>query len=136
MQTSGKVFTIKGVVQHYSWGGNSFIPALLGLHNADHQPLAEYWMGAHPKAPALVEMDGKEVPLDTLIATHGEEWLGEDVLSVFGGLPYLFKVLDVKDMLSIQVHPSKSAAAIEFAREEAAGIALSALNRNYKDRNH
>lgn len=136
MQTSGKVFTLKGVVQHYSWGGHSFIPSLLGLHNADGQPWAEYWMGAHPKAPALVEIDGEQIPLDTLISTHGEEWLGEDVSTVFGGLPYLFKVLDVQDMLSIQVHPSKAAAEDEFAREEAAGIPLAASNRNYKDRNH
>ncbi|MBK6991071.1 MAG: hypothetical protein IPH34_04275 [Chitinophagaceae bacterium] len=39
-------------------------------------------------------------------------------------------------MLSIQVHPSKDAAEIEFAREEAEGIPLDAPNRSYKDDNH
>jgi len=33
--------------------------------------------------------------------------LGEDIANKFGRLPFLFKVLDVNDMLSIQVHPTK-----------------------------
>jgi len=48
----------------------------------------------------------------------------------------LFKVLDVKEMLSIQVHPTKEYAKVAFENEEAAGIALTAPNRNYKDQNH
>jgi mannose-6-phosphate isomerase len=51
-------------------------------------------------------------------------------------LPFLFKVLDVKDMLSIQVHPTKEEAIKGFARENEAGIPLSASHRNYKDDNH
>src|SRR3954451_2861861 len=39
-------------------------------------------------------------------------------------------------MLSIQVHPTKEAAAKGFHEEEAAGIVLGAPNRNYKDKNH
>lgn len=34
------------------------------------------------------------------------------------------------------VHPSKAAAEIGFAKENAAGIPLSAAERNYKDPNH
>ncbi|MEI9808695.1 MAG: type I phosphomannose isomerase catalytic subunit [Bacteroidota bacterium] len=52
------------------------------------------------------------------------------------GLPYLFKVLDVKDMLSIQVHPSRSSAEKEFARENREGIPLDSPKRSYKDANH
>ncbi len=48
----------------------------------------------------------------------------------------LLKLLDVKDMLSIQVHPSKRAAEIEFAKENAEGIPLNSPHRNYKDDNH
>lgn len=62
--------------------------------------------------------------------------LGEHVKSEYGKLPFLLKVLDVKDMLSIQVHPSKKAAITEFEKENAAGIPLSAPQRNYKDDNH
>jgi mannose-6-phosphate isomerase len=63
--------------------------------------------------------------------------LGEGVSRSFGGsLPFLFKVLDVQAMLSIQVHPDKGTAEAGFAREEAAGIARDAPNRNYRDDNH
>jgi mannose-6-phosphate isomerase len=39
-------------------------------------------------------------------------------------------------MLSIQAHPSKAVAEIEFAKENAAGIPPDAPHRNYKDDNH
>jgi mannose-6-phosphate isomerase len=57
-------------------------------------------------------------------------------MKTFGDLPFLFKILDVKDMLSIQVHPSKTEAEKGFDAEEAAKIPMNASNRNYKDRNH
>jgi mannose-6-phosphate isomerase len=62
--------------------------------------------------------------------------LGDKVQHEFGHLPYLLKVLDVQKMLSIQVHPTKEAAAVAFANENALGIPLDAANRNYKDANH
>jgi mannose-6-phosphate isomerase len=64
------------------------------------------------------------------------ERLGPYTAERFGRLPYLLKILDVKDMLSIQVHPSKKAAELEFAAENERGIALNAPDRNYKDDNH
>lgn len=136
MQTSGNIFRLEGVVQHYSWGGKEFIPSLLGRTNPQGQPWAEYWMGAHPKAPSTIGEADQGQTLDRVLQTKGEEWLGRETIAQFGGLPYLFKVLDVHDMLSIQVHPSKAAAEIEFAHEEARGIPLEAPHRNYKDRNH
>jgi len=51
-------------------------------------------------------------------------------------LPFLFKVLDVKKMLSIQAHPSKKQAEIGFKEEEASGIDRLAPNRTYRDNNH
>ncbi len=115
------IYSLKGVVKHYDWGGHSFIPSLLKMTNKENKPFAEYWMGTHPLGASLVETGGS-VPTE---------------LSVIAGkLPYLFKVLDVKDMLSIQVHPSKAAAEIEFARENAADIPLDSPKRNYKDDNH
>ncbi|HLI92029.1 MAG TPA: mannose-6-phosphate isomerase, class I, partial [Puia sp.] len=44
--------------------------------------------------------------------------------------------LDVKDMLSIQVHPSKAAAELEFAAENERGLDITSALRNYKDDNH
>ena len=115
------IYRLKGTVKHYDWGGFSFIPSLLKIENKEHRPFAEYWMGTHSLGNSLVELpDG-----------------GEKVLSDLApNLPYLLKVLDVKNMLSIQVHPSKAAAEIEFARENAEGIPLDSPKRNYKDDNH
>jgi mannose-6-phosphate isomerase len=76
------------------------------------------------------------VALVDLIQQDPEGLVGETVWSRFGELPYLFKVLDVNDMLSIQVHPTKSEAEKGFDAEEAAGVPRHAPHRNYKDRNH
>src|SRR5689334_24094810 len=103
-----EVYKLKGVVQHYSWGGYSFIPNLLGKSNTNHQPFAEYWLGAHPNYPAEIE-NGQIKTLDQLIRLNPEAVLGTSV-SKFPGLPYLLKVLDVRQMLSIQVHPNMTSA--------------------------
>ena len=131
-----KVFPIKGAIQNYAWGGKEFIPKLMGLQNADDQPFAEVWLGAHQRGPAQLMVDGKDVSLKDFIEKNPNA-LGEKVIEKFGKtLPYLFKVLDVNQMLSIQTHPTKKAAEIGFAKEEKAGISITAFNRNYKDDNH
>jgi mannose-6-phosphate isomerase len=130
------VFELEGVVQHYYWGGHTFIPHLLGIRNPDGKPYAELWMGAHPKAPALAELDGGSVPLDQLIAADPRKVLGPSSEFLNGRLPYLFKVLDVAKMLSIQAHPARAQAQAGFARENAAGIPLQGESRNYRDDNH
>jgi mannose-6-phosphate isomerase len=132
---SKKIARLKGKVQHYAWGGTEYIPRLLGMQ-ANGQPFAEYWLGAHQSAPAEIIDEEGNISLPELIATDPARIIGEDVNKSFGRLPYLLKVLDVKDMLSIQVHPSKLAAEREFARENQQGIALTDSRRNYKDDNH
>jgi mannose-6-phosphate isomerase len=128
---------LHGVVQHYDWGGYNFIPDLLNIENATRKPCAELWMGAHAKAPALVEVDGQSQPLDQLIAAAPLATLGAAANRQFDGrLPYLFKVLDVAKMLSIQAHPTLDQAKEGFARENAAGVPIDAGHRNYKDENH
>ena len=131
------VLTLQGVVQHYDWGGYNFIPDLLEMENATRKPFAELWIGAHAKAPSIVELaDGRE-PLDELIAEAPDAILGQAANAHFAGrLPYLFKILDVHKMLSIQAHPTLAQARVGFARENAEGISLEASCRNYKDDNH
>jgi mannose-6-phosphate isomerase len=130
------VLRLHGAVQHYAWGGCDFIPGLLGIANNDRRPFAELWMGAHPKGPATANVAGIEIPLDRLIAEAPGKILGSTANAHFGGrLPYLFKVLDVAKMLSIQAHPTKKQAEEGFARENAAGIDLQGSGRNYKDDN-
>ena len=124
-------------VQHYDWGSTDFIPALQGIDNTGGKPYAELWMGAHPNLPAEVDLKGTRVPLDKFIEESPEEVLGLRVAKSFEGrLPYLFKVLSARLPLSIQTHPTKDAARQGFARENLAGVPLSAGHRNYRDENH
>ncbi|TDH25618.1 mannose-6-phosphate isomerase, class I [Segetibacter sp. 3557_3] len=136
MNPTNEILKLRGKVQHYAWGGFDYIPALLQVDNPEHKPYAEYWMGAHPGAPSLVQRGADEVPLNTLIASDPATYLGQEVYDDFGELPYLFKVLDVREMLSIQVHPTREEAIKGFDAEEAAAIPINAADRNYKDRNH
>ncbi|MFM7646263.1 MAG: mannose-6-phosphate isomerase, class I [Sphingomonadales bacterium] len=115
------IFPLRGVIKQYEWGGRQFIADLLQEGNPAQQPFAEYWMGVHPQGMALV-------------GTASGTWLPLDQLA--GELSFLLKVLDVSSMLSIQVHPTKRAAAIEFERENQLGIPTNASHRNYKDANH
>ncbi len=136
MEINEKICRLKGKVLHYAWGGYDFLPHLLNVSNTEHKPFAEYWMGAHPSAPSELVTQNGNVSLYNLVQENPETVLSEKVVNRFGELPYLFKVLDVKDILSIQVHPSKQEAEKGFAREEAEGIPINAPYRNYKDKNH
>lgn len=131
-----KAYKLQGKHRHYDWGGTSFIPNLMGIENVNHLPYAEYWMGAHPSASSLVWVSNEATRLDELVHSNPKKWLGDKTEQVFGSVPYLFKILDVHKMLSIQVHPTKENAIVGFEKEQAAGIPVEAANRNYKDKNH
>lgn len=131
------MFPLTGKVQHYAWGGKVFIPQLLGISNAEDRPCAEYWLGVHPGAPATVQLSGNaHTGLPDLIRSEPRRYLGRRVSASFHELPFLLKILDVKDMLSIQVHPSREEAMKGFDRENELGIPQDAPHRNYKDNNH
>ena len=129
-------YKLQGIHRHYEWGGQSFIPQLMHIDNATSKPFAEYWMGAHPSAPSIVETPEGAVALDQMIAENTIQFLGAKTTDRFGSLPYLFKILDVEKMLSIQVHPSKENAEKGFNKEQIAGLPIDAPHRNYKDQNH
>ncbi|MDH2065827.1 mannose-6-phosphate isomerase [Pantoea sp. GD03673] len=123
-------------LQTYAWGSKTALTELYGIANPEGLPMAELWMGAHPKSPSTVMDQGSERSLRDVIDAAPAAMLGDAVAQRFGELPFLFKVLCADQPLSIQVHPSKRAAEAGFARENAAGIPLSAAERNYKDANH
>ncbi|WP_455853830.1 mannose-6-phosphate isomerase [Pantoea endophytica] len=123
-------------LQNYAWGSKTALTELYGIENPQGLPMAELWMGAHPKSPSTVEVNGEARSLREVIDADKAATLGKAVAERFGELPFLFKVLCADQPLSIQVHPSKAAAEQGFARENAAGIPLSAAERNYKDANH
>ena len=130
------MFRIGNATQGYAWGSLTAIPELFGLEASD-RPVAEAWLGAHPSAPSVVvASDGARTLVD-VIGGDPSTVLGDDVVARFGPtLPYLLKVIAAESPLSLQVHPHLATARAGFAREEAAGIAIGAPNRSYKDPNY
>ena len=126
----GMITHLSGTLQRYDWGGADKIAGLLGLPS---QTLAEWWIGAHPKAPATLP-DSQS--LDQWIADDPPRALGRLVAEKYGELPYLLKILDIRRPLSIQIHPTARQAREGFAREESSGIALNDPDRNFRDPNH
>ena len=124
-------------VQNYAWGSQTALTDLYGIPNPDNLPMAELWMGAHPKSSSKIEdASGNVRSLRDVIDADKNALLGNAVADRFGELPFLFKVLCADQPLSIQVHPNKKASELGFAKENAAGIPLDAAERNYKDPNH
>jgi mannose-6-phosphate isomerase len=133
----GMIYKLDNPLQYYEWGSPSLIPDFLGLPNPEKTPVAELWMGTHPKAPSRVEIEGKSLPLPDLIRREPAAILGSVSLGRFGpGLPFLFKVLAADKPLSIQCHPDLPGARAGFARENRLGIPLDSPVRNYRDPNH
>ena len=85
-----KISILKNTIQEYSWGSTRAIADLLGRKNPQRKTQAELWMGAHPKAPSLVQHNGRWVSLPELIAKNPVDLLGKKVAQNFNDqLPYL-----------------------------------------------
>ncbi|GGG54442.1 mannose-6-phosphate isomerase, class I [Kocuria dechangensis] len=123
---------MRNPIQHYAWGSREVLARIQGRPVPSPEPEAELWVGAHPSAPSVVHLDGRERPLDELLAEEPGRFLRDAAAG--DGLPCLMKILAIDAPLSIQVHPSPEQAAEGFAREERAGIPLGDPRRNYKDR--
>ncbi len=130
------ILRMQNPLQDYAWGSRAFIQQLISNPLLAGTPVAEMWMGAHPKAPSQVWLDGKWTGLDTLLATD-PALLGRSIAGVQAAtLPFLFKVLAADEPLSIQAHPAKAQAREGFLRENALGLADADPSRNYRDANH
>lgn len=117
---------VENVPRDYAWGSVDDIARLRGV-SPSGKPEAELWLGTHPGSPTNIvgAKPGEPHTIAELLAKTGQE-----------PLPYLLKLLAAAKPLSIQAHPSKEQAQAGFARENAAGIALEAPHRNYRDDNH
>jgi mannose-6-phosphate isomerase len=132
-----KLYRLENPVQRYAWGSADGLSACLGLPNPEGGPMAEMWMGAHPKAPSIALTEDGRKPLDGLIRAEPAAFLGQRAVEGFGpALPFLLKALSAAGPLSIQAHPEKRRAERGFERENLAGIPLDAPERNYRDPNH
>jgi mannose-6-phosphate isomerase len=127
------IIELKCDVQHYPWGGCArdgsapYIANLVGAPAETGQPFAELWIGAHPKLPAAALVGDASVPLDQLIHEHTETILGGGLVEAgVKSLPFLLKVLDCDQPLSIQAHPDLRRAAELNARDP----------EHYGDANH
>ena len=132
-----RVLPVTGKVQHYAWGGYYYLPKLLNIPVKKGETYAEFWLGTHERGSAELK-NGSDHPvsLKDYIEAFPLQTLGEKAARAFGRLPFLLKVLDVKDMLSIQVHPSKHNAQSAFEAENEQGIDLTSPERNFRDDNH
>jgi mannose-6-phosphate isomerase len=120
-------------VQHYAWGARGhggrppFIAGLLGEATSGHRPYAELWLGAHPSQPSVAVLNHGNQPLGDLIAAHPEPVLGARLLRRgVRELPFLLKLLDCQEPLSIQAHPDQALAERLHQRDPA----------HYPDANH
>jgi mannose-6-phosphate isomerase len=100
---------VEGQIQGYAWGkvgrASRIAPFMHGA--PPESPLAEYWLGCHPKAPAVVLLpDGSRCSLIDLLPSHSS-------------LPFMLKVLSINPAfgLSIQSHPDAELAKELHARD-------------------
>lgn len=122
---------ITNAPRDYAWGSAGEISELLGSEPTG-KPEAELWLGAHPGCPSVIidpAQAGGARDLNEWIQRDGAQILGDGVTQ----LPFLLKVLAAGAPLSLQAHPTPEQAVEGFARENAAGVPLTASNRNYKD---
>lgn len=130
-----KVERLLGPIRSYAWGSHHYIADMQRRNAPSPQPEAELWLGAHPGAPSEIESAGERTSLIDFIRADREHALGAELSRRFEGeLPFLLKVLAAEQPLSLQAHPSRAQAEAGFAREEAAGVPISASERSYKDR--
>ncbi|CCE65431.1 hypothetical protein TPHA_0L00750 [Tetrapisispora phaffii CBS 4417] len=132
---SDKVFRLNVGYQQYAWGkiGSNSSVARFAAHSDpslkinENEPYAELWMGTHPKVPSYKY--GTKETLNQIISNDPVKMLGKDIINQYQSkdeIPFLFKVLSIEKVLSIQAHPDKKLAKILRAQDP----------ENYPDDNH
>lgn len=130
------MYKLKNKPQNYAWGryaGNSLVHTFMAnqdpeLASNTEEPFAELWMGSHEKGESSVIITQKEEIIE------GNEDKSQEVIPISEflqtkynkSLPYLFKILSIKDCLSIQAHPDKTLAQILHEKDP----------EHYPDGNH
>lgn len=136
---SENLFRIDCGFQNYDWGkvgASSAVAQFAASSNPDtkidgSKPYAELWMGTHPSVPSKAVEAGalSGHVLRDLVAKSPQKYLHQNIIDKFGSsqeLPFLFKVLSIEKVLSIQAHPDKALARQLHANDP----------KNYPDDNH
>ncbi len=105
---------LKPAGKDYLWGGNRLNDDFGKSINLT--PLAETWeCSTHPDGPSIIESGLFAGRTLTEVICEHPEYLGSHARS-FGDLPILVKMIDAKQDLSVQVHPSD-----DYAKEHENG---------------
>lgn len=126
--------SLECTAQQYAWGkigSNALVSRLKAAQTKSYQidetaPYAELWLGTHPNGMSHIQlpsdadhmMDGdasaQTIPLVQYVQQNPQMHLGVDGItgpSEDFDLTFLFKVLSIEKVLSIQAHPDKFLAA-------------------------
>ena len=98
-------FKLLPACKDYIWGGQR-LKTDFGIES-DLEPLAEAWvLSCHPDGPSVLA-DGPDTGLTLLeyIQKAGPQVLGTNCHQ-FENFPMLIKLIDARQDLSVQVHPS------------------------------
>jgi hypothetical protein len=68
-------------VQNYAWGSKTALTDLYGIANPNNLPMAELWMGAHPKSSSKIEDASGQTFLRDVIDADKAALLGDKVAS-------------------------------------------------------
>lgn len=108
-------------IQHYAWGledPGCWVGRFAGTGGRERY--AEAWFGDHRNGPAKVFVHGRSeaATIAELIAEDATLILGDATIARFGrSLPFLGKILSVREPLSIQVHPPEAHAVRLYGSE-------------------
>jgi len=96
---------LKPAFKDYIWGGNRLVQSF-GMESP-YDKTAEAWvLSCHPDGENVIQngtFAGRT--LSDVLQNEGKAWLGTRG-SAFSFFPVLIKLIDAKDNLSVQVHPS------------------------------
>ncbi len=98
------MYRLNCLVQNYDWGkfgSDSLVAEIFHANGGQvdsHSTYAEYWMGTHINGPSYIKVNDELISLSEHLKNKYE---------IKQVLPFLFKVLSIKDALSIQAHPEK-----------------------------
>lgn len=97
-----RIKKLEGTIKDYIWGGRKLIDEF--GKKTDLSCAAECWvLSAHPDGESVIT--GENMTLPEYIKENGEGVLGKDA-EKFDFFPILIKLIDAKENLSVQVHPS------------------------------
>ena len=99
------IVKLKPTCKDYLWGGDRLIKEY--NKDFDGARLAETWeLSCHPDGPSFIASGPDAgLSLPAYIEKHGRRTLGANC-QIFQEFPIIAKFIDVRDDLSIQVHPN------------------------------